>query len=182
MKYLFILFIGFFVITASHAEVYKYTNKQGKTSYSDIPINNAVKVKVPPVMTYQPQPVVIQAMEQVEPTKSRYTVLKIMTPEDEGTVRDNQGNVAVSFTLEPSLLKGDRLELYIDGIKQPALIGLGLNRGEHQVFLQAVSKQGKVWLKSEQTTFYLHHASKLINPQTKPKPKPPVKVIPKVSN
>lgn len=180
MKYIFILFISFFVITASQAEIYKYTNKQGKTSYSDVRINDAVKIKVPPVMTYKAQPIVEQAMDKVEPTKSRYQVLKIMTPEDEGTVRDNQGNVAVSFKIEPALLKGDKLELYIDGIKQPALIGLGLNRGEHQLFLQAVSKKGKVWLKSDKTTFFLHHASKLINPQTKPKP--PVKVIPKVAN
>lgn len=93
-----VLFVGI-----AHAEVYKYTNKQGKTSYSDIPIEGSEEITIPPVMTYK-APVIPKAGPQIikqkleqENERVPYKFLGITSPANQGTVRNNQGIVNVSY-------------------------------------------------------------------------------------
>jgi hypothetical protein len=168
MKYLLTLVTGLFVVITANAAIYQYTNKQGKTAYSDVPVKNSKEVIVPPVMTYTPAPIVVTPVVKEVKTEPKvqgeaYKSLVILSPEEQGTVRDNQGNVAVTVDLEPKLQKGDKIELFIDGIKQPALVGLGIERGEHKANLQVVDKEGRVLIQSPEITFFLQHNSKLMN-------------------
>jgi hypothetical protein len=167
MKILAIL-CAVLAMSVAKAEVYKYTNKQGKTSYSDVPVNNAEKIIVPPVMTYQ-APVPPQATtsnnESANPNVNGehvpYQSIEITQPQAEGTVRDNQGTVNVSYSLQPSLQQGDHVLLIVDGVQQQDLDIQGLDRGEHSLRLEVFGTSGVLQISSPDIRFYLHHQSRL---------------------
>ncbi len=163
MKY-GILLVSFFLVSVVQADIYKYTNKQGKTSYSDTPVTGAEKVFVPPVMTYEApvQPTekekAVQPKDEAETSSENvpYSTLDIISPIDQGTVRNNQGTVNVTYDLQPALQKGDVVELLIDGVKQPNFDVQGLAPGEHTVQIQVVDSNGGFKISSQKITFYLH--------------------------
>ncbi|MBQ0725597.1 MAG: DUF4124 domain-containing protein [Cycloclasticus sp.] len=158
-----LLILTLFITGLAQAGVYKYINKQGKVSYSDIPVDGAEKVTVPPVMTYRAaKPITAAATgeEVKERQQVGYQRLEITWPEEQGTVRSNQGIVAVEYHIEPALQTGHRLELSVDGKTQDALIVQGLERGEHRLQLHVLGAENAVLLTSQSVTFYLHHQSK----------------------
>jgi hypothetical protein len=159
-----LLILTLFITGLAQAGVYKYINKQGKVSYSDTPVDGAEKVAVPPVMTYRAaKPITAAAMrEEVKELQQvgGYQRLEITWPEEQGTVRSNQGIVAVEYHIEPALQTGHRLELSVDGKTQDALIVQGLERGEHRLQLHVLGAENLVLLTSQSVTFYLHHQSK----------------------
>lgn len=59
-----VFIVSLFIVNIALADVYKYTNEQGKTSFSDAPVSGAKKIVVPPVMTYTPPPVVEKEIEE----------------------------------------------------------------------------------------------------------------------
>jgi hypothetical protein len=167
MKPIMLIFVVLTVGLAQAAGVYKYTNKQGKTSYSDVPIDGAEKIIVPPVMTYKPpviekkQPMPDSPANKDADQRVPYQHIEITSPQEQGTVRNNQGNVTVGYLLEPSLQKGDRLELNVDGKISKGLSIQGLVRGEHTISIQVISSSGEVLISSPSITFYLHRHTKL---------------------
>ena len=165
MKYLLMLII-LLTLNVAQAEVYKYINKQGKTSYSDLPVENSELIKLPPVMTYQApvlpkHPAVNDATSVLE--RGHYESIFVKHPSAEGTVRSNQGIVTVSYELSPSIQEGHAVELYIDGVKRQGLTVQGLNRGQHTLYIQVVNKQGNIMISSPDVIFYLQHQSRLLN-------------------
>jgi len=159
---LIVLVFVMLTVGIGHAAVYKYINKQGKTAYSDIPVAGAEKVVVPPVMTYK-APVIQQTTQTIKSPSSQvaYQHLRITQPSDQATVRNNQGQVTVKYAIEPSLQKGDRLMLLVDGVSQESLSIDGLSRGQHSLALEVLSANNELKIGSATTTFYLQHASKL---------------------
>ncbi|MGB1540710.1 MAG: DUF4124 domain-containing protein [Cycloclasticus sp.] len=159
-----VLLICFFLAGAVQADIYKYTNKQGKTSYSDTPVTGAEKVFVPPVMTYEAPVQTIEKDKAVQPKDEAeapsenvpYSTLDIISPIDRGTVRNNQGTVNVTYDLQPALQKGDVVELLIDGVKQLNFDVQGLAPGEHTLQIQVVDSNGGFKITSQKITFYLH--------------------------
>ncbi len=146
------------------ADVYKYINKQGKTAYSDVPIAGAKKIIIPPVVTFK-APVIPKRQVPVNEIKRgdahRYKSLKITSPVEDDTVRNNEGIVNVAYLLKPSLRKGDRLVLFVDGKKQRGLTAKGIERGEHVLRLEVQSKNGIKRINSQRVSFNLHHQSSL---------------------
>ena len=161
-----ILLIGLFAVGFVQADVYKYINKQGKTAYSDRPVAGAEKVIVPPIMTYKAPVVPIKSVEQSkasanvsEQERIPYQYIEIIQPKEESTVNDNQGIVNVSYSLQPSLQEGDRVELLIDGVRQLGLTTEGLERGEHTALLEVLNQNNVVQISSARVIFYLYHQS-----------------------
>jgi len=145
-----------------HAEVYKYTNEQGKTSYSDIPVAGAEKVVVPPVMTYK-APAVKHLSTTHKPSIDivSYQHLEITNPVDESTIRNNQGQLSVNYLIEPSLQEGDKLLLLLDGVRQESMSIDGLVRGQHSLSLEVLNANDELQISSPTVIFYLQHASRL---------------------
>jgi len=159
-----IIFLSLFVVISAQAEVYKYTNKQGKTAYSDVPVTGSEKIKVPPVMTYT-APVTPKFTASKgkanKQTKDLYQHLEITSPLEEGTVRNNEGTVRVSYSLMPELRRGDRVVLFVDGKMQPSLVAEGVERGAHTLELQILGRDGVKRKSSKTVLFYFHHQSRL---------------------
>jgi len=159
-----IILLSLFVAISAQAEVYKYTNKQGKAAYSDVPVTGSEKIKVPPVMTYTapvtPKFTASKGKADKQP-KDFYEYLEITSPLEEGTVRNNQGIVKVSYSLMPKLRRGDRVVLFVDGTAQPSLVAEGVERGAHTLELQILGRDGAKRKSSKRVLFYLHRQSKL---------------------
>ncbi len=159
---LIVLVFVMLTVGIGHAAVYKYINKQGKTAYSDIPVAGAEKVIVPRVMTYT-APVVQQTMQAIKPPSNHvdYQHLRITQPSEQATIRNNQGQLTVTYAIEPSLQEGDRLVLLLDGLAQESMSIEGLVRGAHTLSLEVLNAKNEREISSPEVVFYLQHASRL---------------------
>jgi hypothetical protein len=141
------------------AQVYKWTDAQGKAQFSDRPapgaeaIGLATKKASPPEREKAPSP----ARGQLGP----YTQFEIVTPEHNATVRDAQGQVDVGLVLEPTAPEGHRLQILLDGTPiagevpgtQMALTGVRV--GSHLVQARILDARDKVIAATPVITFHL---------------------------
>ncbi len=97
-----------------------------------------------------------------------YDRLRVVSPPENATVRDNSGNVAVVVDVSPPLRvdAGDRIVLRLDGkavahISETHYPLPGVNRGTHTMQAEVRSINGSVYILSEPVTFHLHQASRV---------------------
>ncbi len=176
MKILTLLSILFLPLTAQ-AGLYKYTDENGETIYSDKPpFDGAKEVKLPPIQvtpavkyTPKPKPEENDTKEDDANHKpTRYSQFKIIQPEKDKAMRNNAGEVTVKLAIKPKLnvKAGHRIDFLLDGrvIKAASKLNTltikNMDRGEHRLQARITDKQGKT-IKSTATTFTLLRYSKL---------------------
>lgn len=163
-----LLYLTFMLASAfAQANVYKWVDKDGKVHYSDEPQANAQLVELnektfnniaPPA---QPRPITAtQAIEEV-----RYQV-NIVSPSEEETLRNNNGDFDVTVELTPEINGQYLLALKIDG----ELVGApqasntfkltNVDRGEHILVVDAMTQNGKVFASSSPRKVFLHQAAR----------------------
>lgn len=160
----------------AQATVYKWVDKNGKVHYSDEPHPNAEivelkektlnQITLPPV---NPDTNDSQAIEQ-----TKYQVV-ITSPEEEETVRDNNGDFQVTATVTPEIKSQYLMALKLDGktIGQPQIGGTfklsNIDRGEHTIVVDAMTQNGKVFASSSPRKIFLHQAAMIPAPKKQPK-------------
>lgn len=160
----------------AQATVYKWVDKDGKVHYSDEPHPNAEVVELkektlnqialPPVKNDADDSQVIQQIQ--------YQVV-ITSPEEEETVRDNNGDFQVTATVTPEIKSQYLMALKLDGqtVGQPQVGGIfqlkNIDRGEHTIVIDAMTQNGKVFASSSPRKIFLHQAA--MNPVPKKQPK-----------
>jgi hypothetical protein len=96
------------------------------------------------------------------------TLIEIMNPQDQATIRNNRGEVAVDFEIS-NQVAGQvlRLQLWLDGRlamesapDQRNFLLRDVPRGTHQLELRALLTEG-AWHASPAHTVFLHRASRL---------------------
>lgn len=97
-----------------------------------------------------------------------YQSVRIIAPQPDATVHDNQGRVDISVEVLPALrtAAGDRIVLLLDGrvaaSGAKARIRLtGVDRGTHTLQAQIAAADGSVLLASTETRFHMWRASRL---------------------
>lgn len=162
-----VLVVSFLMIVgASYAQVYKWTDAQGNVHFSDTPHEGAEQLKIPETQTYSPPasqlPSPPQTEDKLDDKKHTYTTVNITQPDNEGTIRNNQGYVAVALQLEPELFPGDMVQMIFDGAPlgapQPNLKFQlnGINRGSHTITVEVIDSNGDVVNTSNTVTFFMH--------------------------
>jgi len=146
----------------AQATVYKWVDKDGKVHYSDEPHPNAEivelkektlnQITLPPV---NPDTNDSQAIEQ-----TKYQVV-ITSPEEEETVRDNNGDFQVTATVTPEI----KSQYQIGGTFQLS----NIDRGEHTIVVDAMTQNGKVFASSSPRKIFLHQAAMIPAPKKQPK-------------
>jgi hypothetical protein len=143
-------------------EMYKWTDKEGNVHFSDEPGPGAEKIKVHDVSTMDAQPVNPPPPPSAPPDFLGYTMFKIVSPENNGTVRDNNGALTVSVSTEPAL-RGDlghtvRVTVagQVQGGAGTSFSFAGIDRGTHTITAVVLDKDGKP-LKTTSSVFTLHH-------------------------
>lgn len=138
---------------ASSAEstVFKSRDAQGNTVFSDQASEEAEEITIEAPQTFKAQP----KSGLFEPAKPdpviklgpAYKSLRILSPENDIAVRDNAGNLIVSFALEPALQANHSLQLVVDGKlhsekKSAGPIAIAnLDRGTHQLQARIVEDE-----------------------------------------
>ena len=167
------------------ADVYKSVNKNGEIIYSDQPTPDSQRIKLPELPTYKAPPVPsFSSTQKTVPTVvNPYKSVKITEPENDATIRDNQGIVRVQVVLDPPLMTkpGHKIQFYLNGEPHGMPVGTtsisfsNLDRGTYTLSTSVVNTEGAVLMSSAPVVFHLHRES-LLNPNSplhvKPKPLP----------
>ena len=166
--------------TALAQKVYKVIQPDGTVLFTDSPQpgDGAEEVDVGPINVTPALASPTDAFDDspAAELEQGYTEVRITSPANESSVRDNAGNVTVDVKLTPSLRSGDKVELRLDGRSigggsKTAFTLTDMDRGTHS--LQAVVKNpaGKVVARSESITFTLQRRSAILQPAP-PRPAP----------
>ncbi|MBY6187988.1 DUF4124 domain-containing protein [Marinobacter hydrocarbonoclasticus] len=172
---LILLAVAILLTPQGLAKIYKWTDANGQVHYSDKPRDGAEVVEVDTskastIILAKPGPT--PPPQVVEAPSYR---IRLTAPEEQATVRDNNGQLDIQIALEPDLLADHRIELLLDGSVVRTVGGGGsfaldnLDRGEHQLQARVIDENGKVLASSAKRTVFLHRHSRLISP---PRPQP----------
>jgi len=176
MKRLLILLL---LAGSAHAEVYKSINAEGEVVYSDTPTQGAEAVKLPALPTYTPPPVTpstSSAEEVVE--KAAYEDFVFVKPEDEATVRNNQGIINAELKLTPVLRRVHRIQFYLDGEaygepgKSTRTTMSNVDRGEHSLTASVLDTDGETLISADPVIVHLHRET-IYNPNNPNNPNRP---------
>ncbi|HJS14705.1 MAG TPA: DUF4124 domain-containing protein, partial [Rheinheimera sp.] len=143
-------------------QVYVSVGKNGVPLYSDQPVAGSKKLELKvSLQNQQPQQETqINPLASLTDEAAPYQIT-ILNPAMEATVISNQGEVVVQSDVSPQLADHHKLRLVLDNNQQSPLQQssnfrlLGVERGEHQLQLQALDQNGKLIAESTVTTFYL---------------------------
>jgi hypothetical protein len=179
-----------------HADVYKSVNEKGEVVYSDQPAPNAQRMKLPELPTYTPPPIprFSTGSTASKPAAANpYKSVRIVVPENDATVWDNQGMIRVEIALDPPLMtqKGHKIQVYLNGEPRGMPVGTtsisfsNVDRGTYTLTASVVNAEGVVLASAEPVVFHLHRASVqnpnsplYVNPNPNPSPKPRPKARP----
>lgn len=172
MKRLALILILTLAATSAEAEIYKWILPNGSVEYSDRPpVEGAERVDLRPLVTYTPPatssaPSVQKETESTEEDEG-YRQFTIASPADEAAIRNNTGEVSISFAITPALVQGHSIEIFVDGRKfassTAAAATLGsVDRGSHRVHAVIVDESGAELARTDTITIHLKRASSLL--------------------
>jgi hypothetical protein len=163
------LLILLLIALPTTAQIYKYTDAQGNTAYSNQPPDGvtAQPVELPPLNRVQPQPTQASPTPTPEQDQPRiaYNVLELTGLPTTEALRANNGTFTVSVLIEPRLQGPHLLQLLLDGqpygqpSNVPILQLVNIDRGSHRLAVQVVSGETIVQ-QSPTVTFTLQRAHK----------------------
>ncbi|MCY1202032.1 hypothetical protein D9M68_508150 [compost metagenome] len=130
------------------AQIYKYTDANGNTVFTNQPPDGTAseKVELPPTNAIQAQPPGQPAEKEASAEQvASYQVLELTDIPDEEALRANNGTFSVGVHLEPRLRPGHSLRLRLDGqpygqpANVPRLQVVNADRGEHSLAVDVLA-------------------------------------------
>ncbi|MNO66174.1 hypothetical protein D3C76_569560 [compost metagenome] len=136
-----------FVLPAS-AQIYKYTDANGKTVFTNKPPTgvDAKPVDLPPAPTVQMQPPVSAPPKASNPGEATpYTILALGNLPTAEALRANNGTFSIDVIQQPRLASNHQLRLLLDGqpygppSRETTFTLENIDRGEHTLAVQVLS-------------------------------------------
>ncbi|WP_137886332.1 DUF4124 domain-containing protein [Pseudomonas sp. 2FE] len=131
------------------AQIYKYTDANGNTVYTNQPPDGAPSetVKLPPTNSVEMQAPSASTADtaNTQAPKAAYSLLQLTDLPSEEALRANNGTFSVGVQLQPRLSPGHRLRLLLDGkpygqaSNLPRLQLSNIPRGEHSLAVEVLS-------------------------------------------
>ncbi|WP_426782905.1 DUF4124 domain-containing protein [Pseudomonas atacamensis] len=146
------LYILLLIALPAAAQIYKYTDANGNTAYSNQPPDGvqAQPVELPPLNRVEPQaPSAPQAptAEQPQPPRNAYEILELAGLPTDEALRANNGTFTVNVLIKPRLQPPHQLRLLLDDqpygqpSNVPVLQLINIDRGEHRLAVQVIDGQ-----------------------------------------
>ncbi|MCK8046901.1 DUF4124 domain-containing protein [Shewanella sp. 1CM18E] len=164
--------------TFAHATVYKWVDENGKVHFSDEPIKNAEVVEFKENTQNNiklPEVTVIPSAPSEPEEKAIDYKMSIVSPTEEESVRNNEGDVTIITNITPQLASTHQLGLFMDGKQMGSKQTIGLfkltniDRGEHNFVVKAFDKNGKKLASTPSRKIFVHRTSvnqpRFIRPQ-----------------
>ena len=158
---------------STSAQVYRSVDKNGNVIFSDKPAPNSKRIYVPPVQTITaPKPAaskkdaatpgagVAPEAKVKQPKVVRYK-LSIASPQHDQTIRQNDGMLAVSVSVQPPLQQGDLIQFSLNGqpagkpSASPSTTLPFVDRGSHSIGAKIVSSTGATKATAKTVTVHL---------------------------
>ncbi|MDR6949415.1 hypothetical protein J2Y39_004034 [Pseudomonas sp. 2957] len=150
-----LLYILLLIALPAAAQIYKYTDANGNTAYSNQPPDGvqAQPVELPPLNRVEPQaPSAPQAptAEQPQPPRNAYEILELAGLPTDEALRANNGTFTVNVLIKPRLQPPHQLRLLLDDqpygqpSNVPVLQLVNIDRGEHRLAVQVIDGQSVV--------------------------------------
>ena len=169
---------------AQAASVYRWVDSDGQIHYSDHPSAGSDPVELRESSVYTPRELPdINLDEEVEPTDEEaepadeeeglegeevaYESLRVVVPDNDETVRSNEGEVRVSIELQPGLAQGHKIRIYLDGNKASGELPStqvtlqNVERGTHSLAVAVVDAAGRELIRSPASNFHLRRLAVL---------------------
>jgi len=148
------------------AKIYVWIDENGNKVYGDEPqkSDKAEPVELEPltVLGFPKQDFNSEEDQPQTPQTNLYTSFIITSPTNDSTIRDNNGNVSISLSSEPDLVKGHKVQIYIDGSPyQSAQSSMtftlnNIDRGTHSLSARLIDQTEQTLMQSKTLTFHLH--------------------------
>jgi len=146
------LYILLLIALPAAAQIYKYTDANGNTAYSNQPPDGvqAQPVELPPLNRVEPQaPSAPQAptAEQPQPPRNAYEIFELDGLPTDEALRANNGTFTVNVLIKPRLQPPHQLRLLLDDqpygqpSNVPVLQLINIDRGEHRLAVQVIDGQ-----------------------------------------
>lgn len=168
MQQILRLLLLLLVSLSLQAEIYRGINAEGNVVFSDKEIPNSEKIPMPtPNITQMPKPVPVEPTTEDSVDSANYRSFKIEQPENNGTIRENNGNVSISLELTPDLntKAGHTISIVVDGkVVTRATTALttqlsNINRGSHTIKAHVNDKDNKTIITSNTVEFHMKRFS-----------------------
>ena len=161
------------------ATVWTWVDENGVRHYTDRPVEGAERIELGEVQGFPAprRPSVESSGEQPEDTAPPYERLTIVQPEQTETLWNIEGTLEVTVALEPSLMAGHVVDLYLDGERQYldrrqlSFTVEGVYRGVHSLQAVVLNARGEELMRSAPRDFVVQQTS-LLNPNN-PRTSPP---------
>ncbi|MBY8933695.1 DUF4124 domain-containing protein [Pseudomonas fluorescens] len=146
------LYILLLIALPAAAQIYKYTDANGNTVYSDHSPDGvqAQPVELPPLNRVEPQTPSTppaSSTETREPARNAYDILELAGLPTEEALRANNGTFTVNVLIKPRLQPPHQLRLVLDDepygqpSNVPILQLVNVDRGEHRLAVQVIDGQ-----------------------------------------
>lgn len=181
MNKLLVVLLGCMPLLASAAGVYKWVDEQGVVHYSDKPHQGAEKMQLPKTPAASPPPRRPVGFSRDDDDDSgeiggAYSAFSIAQPDNNQTIRSNEGLINISFFIQPGLQSGHKIRIFVDGrplkdeLSSPNFALRGISRGTHSLRAEIINEEGDLMAKTDPVTFHLRKES--ILDQATPPPQP----------
>ena len=159
---------------AAAGKIYRTVDAYGNVTYTDVPPRadqSSTTVELDPLNSFETKAastpdarqlwiVQNEAEAPVEAVVLEYEFLRIKSPSNDATVRNNAGNLSIATTVSPQLQPGHSLRLLLDGSPQETSRNAeftlnNVDRGTHRLSVEIVDEAGSVLLTSEASVVHL---------------------------
>ncbi|MGF1642878.1 MAG: DUF4124 domain-containing protein [Thiotrichales bacterium] len=157
---------------ASHAEIYRWTDKNGNVMFSDQPPPGhkveKLQITSPNLSSRTESPAKPQAEAGADespaesPDGGGYETLQILSPKADESIRSNTGAIDVSISLSPTLQVelGHRFRILFNGnpVKEglsPFVVLDNVDRGTHTVQALVITREGDTLKESPSVQFHV---------------------------
>jgi len=183
-KILLLVFVSSIAVNALAEEkkkkLYKWVDEHGNVHYSDEPIKGGKEVKIPDLPTVKMKmpklkPIISNSNGKAtsqEQVANAYKSLEIVSPENEGVIRNNASQVTLTAKLDPALKQDHSLQFKLDGklIPNPqnnlTVVIEKVAYGVHTASAVILDKNGQQLKNSKDVKFALLH---IIHPDKRKK-------------
>ncbi|MDP2747379.1 DUF4124 domain-containing protein [Pseudomonas sp.] len=158
------------------AQVYTYIDAEGNRVFTDKPRSgNAERVELAPSNSMPAiQTHTAPVIEAPPEPSQRYSLLRILVPQPDATIRDSAGNLIVSVNSEPKLFPQHSYRLLLDGVQvgeagtSPVFPLENIDRGTHQLAVEIIDQQGRIIERTPTQPFHMLRISlaqkRMVNP------------------
>jgi len=170
MNNLYVLLVSsvLFVLLVN-AEMYKHTDADGVTTYSDVQETGAKEIQTPQGNTITLPKYMSKQTPTPKKKQDAYNQFSITSPNNDETIRESSGNILVKLLLSPSLKTkdGHSITLYVDNqvfLSNITMLSVNLSsidRGSHTIHATVNDSSDQTFIQSNVITIHLKRFSKL---------------------